>query len=113
MQVRRVSLVLVVLGLITLLVIGAINLASQDNEEPVSAPPAAEQPADNQPVAPENSQPESQPAPNNQTVANTTGDLPRTGPEGFITPVAIAGVILITSTYMRSRQSVRRSLLSQ
>ena len=112
MQVRRASLILVVFGLITLLIIGAVNLASQkDPEEPASAPPATEQ-VDNEATVStsENLKVQEEPDANGE-VAASTDNLPRTGAEDFLAPFILVGLLLAMSAYTRSRQAVRRSLL--
>lgn len=115
MQIRRAGLVFVVFGLITLLVIGAINLASQDKKEESQPQPVTEQStqANNEPSTAENLKVENQTGDTSQSsAAADNGSLPSTGPNDFLAPIGLATLLIVAAAYSRSRQLVRRSLLS-
>lgn len=114
---RRILLVLGGLALIAILVVGAIELAtdSRPAEEP-SQPPAVQsnETANEQFVNPPAT------GPSGQTSSTATGpvaaagdqELPRTGAEPQVYVLALSLLILSAVAYLRSRKRLHQGLLS-
>jgi hypothetical protein len=126
---RRAILVIIALAMITIFVIGAVELASEDENSPAADPPAPAETAQTEEQQPSSTSEsiaanESQPTATTPTTPTATSppaatapsgsSLPSTGPgDIFMISAAIPALLLLGKAYVSSRQHVRQMQLDR